>query len=791
MPVEPRSAGALSAASESQNSAHRANGTTPTRGGVSRRGFLGGTGALVVSVMAPRALGGPAPAEARSFARKRPFMPPPEGPDVFAVDSWLSVRGDGRITVFTGKTELGTGTATMTLQLAGDELGVDIDQLDIVEPDTARTVDQIYTAGSQTTKSQWNEGGLRMACAEARAFLFGMASRKLNKPASQLVVNNGVVGVKGATSGPTVSYADLIGDRRFEIRVSPRVTVRTPDEYTLIGHSIPRIDIPGKINGTFMYVQDIVLPGMLHGRIIRQPVPDARLISVDTDASKHPGVVKIVTMANRVGVVAHTEQQAINAMASIRPKWHIPPMPNQADLFRAMTSSAADTKRVLVETLIDGGGVEQAIGRAHKTIAAEYHYPHQLHGTLGADCAVADVRPDRVTVWSPTQGVYPLRDAIATLLRMRPEQVRLTYVEGSGCYGLNGADSVSIDAAIMSHAVGRPVRMQYMRADAHTQENYGQAMVIRSRAGIDEDGRIVGWDTTTYTANRGARPGPPGNVVAGGAAGFPAAPNPPSPPPEPPLGPDSSNAVTQYDLPHNRVISYTVPSRVYTGQLRSPQRLQNTFANESFMDEMAHLAGEDPVAFRLKHLSDPRLIDVLKAATRRARWQPRVANTGSHRQGGLLAGRGVAAVQYEGTEAYAGVVLDLTVDPSSGAVQVKRVWAAQDCGTTINPNGMEAQAQGCVIQGISRALKEQLRWNADSIESVDWVSYPVATFSDMPDSFDFQIIDRPGVAAVGAGEVVITPMVAAIANGIFDATGARMREVPFTPDNVMAALRAA
>jgi CO/xanthine dehydrogenase Mo-binding subunit len=445
---------------------------------------------------------------------------------------------------------------------------------------------------------------------------------------------------------------------------------------------------------------------------------------------------------------------------------------------------------VLVETLVDEGGVEAVIARAPKKVEARYEYPYQVHGTLGSSCAVADVQRDRATIWSPTQGVFPLRDAIATVIRMRPEQVRVIYQEGSGCYGLNAADSVSIDAAIMSAAVLRPVRMQYMRADDHTGENYGQAMVIQASAGLSDDGRILAWDSTSYTASRGSRPGPPGNVVAGGAAGFPTAPNPPSPPPEPPLGPDSSNAVTSYALPHNRVVVYTVPSRFYTGPLRSPQRIQNTFANESFIDELAAAARADPVNFRLAHIPDPRLADVLRTAAKMAGWEHKPSHTGNKRQGGLLHGRGVAAMQYEGTEAYAGVVLDLTVDPSSGAVQVKRVWAAQDCGIAVNPNGMEAQAQGCCIQGISRALKEAARWSADRVESVDWASYPIATFSDVPDLFELKIIDRPDELPVGAGEVVITAMIAAIANAIYDATGARMRQVPFTPDKVMAALKA-
>jgi CO/xanthine dehydrogenase Mo-binding subunit len=623
--------------------------------GVSRRGFIGGTGALVVSVMAPRFLSPAVAGAAR--ARERPFRPPEEGPDVFAVDSWVEVRGDGRITIFTGKAELGTGTATATLQIAADELDVGMSMLDLVEPDTSRTVDQMYTAGSQTTKSQWAEGGLRLAAAEARAVLMELASDHLGAPVADLVVTNGVVSVRDR-DGDSVSYAELIGDRRFDRRVSPSVQTKSPADYDKIGFSVRRVDIPDKVTGRFVFTQDVELPGMLHARIVRPPVVDARLVRVDTSVKPYPGVVKIVVKGDRIGVVAHTEQQAIDAARALRPQWDIPPMPDPRTLYQDISSATPDTRRVLVETLVDEGGVEQAIRGAPRKVSARYEYPYQLHGTLGASCAVADVQSDRVTVWSPTQGVYPLRDAIATALEMRPEQVRVIYTEGSGCYGLNAADSVSIDAAIMSQGVGAPVRMQYMRGDDHTGENYGTAMVMEATAGLDGD-RIVGWDNVSYTASRGSRPGPPGNVVAGGAMGFDADPNPPSPPPEPPLGPDSSNAVTSYDLPHNRVVVYTVPSRFYTGPLRSPARIQNTFANESFMDELASAANADPVAFRLRHVRDPRLADVIRTSAEMAGWQPRPSNGGQHRDGSLLRGRGFAAMQYEGTEAYAGVVVDL------------------------------------------------------------------------------------------------------------------------------------
>jgi CO/xanthine dehydrogenase Mo-binding subunit len=503
-----------------------------------------------------------------------------------------------------------------------------------------------------------------------------------------------------------------------------------------------------------------------------------------------PGVVKIVVKRNFVGVVAETESQAIAAAAALKPKWKLKPLPEQSKLYHTLRSVRPDTKRVLTETLINGGAVPEALSESPHLVRATYRYPYQLHGPIGPPCAVVDVQPDRVLVWSGTQGVYPLRDTVAQLLGRPAKTVRVTYVEASGCYGLDGEDNAALDAALMSEAVGHPVRVQYMRADEHAWENYGQAMVMEAAAGLDASGRIIAWDYHTYAASRGGRPAPAGNIPTGGLVGLPPTPNPKSPPPSPPLGPDSSNAVTNYDVPRTRVISYTVPSRFYTGPLRSPTRIQNTFANESFMDELASTVDQDPIAFRLKHLSDPRLIAVIKEASQIAGWQPAPshAHPGS---GAQRSGRGVAAMRYEGTGGYAAVIVHVTVDTATGAIAVRHVWAAQDCGLAVNPAGMRAQAEGCCIQGISRALKEELKWTPDQVTTRDWTSYPIATFSDIPDTFEFKIIDRPDQPVLGAGEVVITAMVAAIANAIHDATGARLREVPFTPARVKAALKAA
>ena len=760
---------------------------TPSRAGaVSRRAFLGGGGALVVSIGLPRLLGGPVNAQAAAApaAAARRRMAPLEGPDIAKVDSWLAVHDTGRVTIYTGRAELGTGTATMTLQIAADELDVSLDRLDLVEPDTTLTVDQTYTAGSQTTRTQWG-AGLRQACAQARTQLMSMASQRLGVPASQLTVNDGVI----SGGGRNVSYAELIGDRRFDARISPRVVTRPVADYRVIGKSIPRIDIPGKVMGTFPYVHDVVLPGMLHARMVRPPTPDSRLVDVnDANVVRMPGIVRVAVKGNRIGVIAHTEQQAIDGAAALRPRWKIGPLPDQATIYDYLRNQTPHSRRVLVGTLVDSRGAPEAIRDAATQHSATYYFPFQLHGTLGASCAVADVSGGGATVYTGTQGVYPLRDAIGTALGIDGRRVHAIYVEASGCYGLNAADSVAIDAALMSQAAGAPVRVQYMRADEHTTENFGQAMVMEAEAGLDRNNMIVGWNYNAYQASRGSRPGPPGNVVAGGIAGFPVAPAMPAPPPEPPLGPDSSNAVSQYQVPHMRVVSWSVPSPFFTGPLRSPNRIQNTFANESFVDELAFIAREDPIAFRLKHLRDPRLIAVFNRAREAAKWTPRVAHSrpGSGR---VLTGRGIAGMEYEGTESYAAVITEVQVDTSTGQVRVPRVWAAQDCGLMINFDGMRAQAEGCCLQGISRALQEEVKWTPSSMESIDWVTYPILTFTQMPELFDFHVINRKDQPALGAGEVVITAMIGSIANAIFDATGARLRQVPFTPERIRAALR--
>lgn len=767
---------------------------------LSRRGFLKAGSGLVVAFTAPVYF------DRKPVEAALPEAVEPGAPLIDQVDSWISIARDGAVTIFTGKVELGTGVETATRQIAAEELDVALARITVVQASTGRTPDQGYTAGSQSMKTQWSNG-LRQAAATARQALVQLASGRLGLPTSELTVEQGVV---RARSDPhkQVSYGDLVGGGKLNLAVSRTAPTKQPDQYRVVGTSVPRSDVPAKMTGAFTYTQDIRLPGMLHGRVVRPSrttalsnpramaasaagtLANGSLEQVDASSvTGLPGVVKVVTRHDFVGVVAEREEQAIAAAQSMRVTWKDPAsLPTMTDLYHAITSAPVATTRVLA----DAGNVTTSLQGAARVFDAVYQHPYQMHASIGPSCAVADVRADQATIWSGTQGVYPLRDAAATLLGLPPDSVRVIYVEGSGCYGLNGADNVSLDAALMSQAVGKPVRVQYMRHDEMAWENFGTPMVMHLRAGVDAGGTITSWDHEDWTANRGSRPGPPGNLPTGVLAGFPEPPPPPSPPPSPPLGDDSLNSMPSYTFANLRVRSYGVYKPwLFTGPLRSPSRLQNTFANESFMDEIASAFRLDPVAFRLRHATDPRLIAVIQKAAQSAGWQARPSpNPASGSGSNLATGRGVAAVHYEGNSSYLAMIVDAEVDRGSGQVRVPRVVVAHDCGVIINPDGLRLQLEGNVIHALSRALKEEVTFDRSGVTAVDWSSYPILTFEELPTQLTIDLINRPDQPALGAGEPTETLLAGALANAIFDATGARLRVLPFTPARVKAAMGA-
>jgi CO/xanthine dehydrogenase Mo-binding subunit len=757
----------------------------------SRRTFVKGTGALVVAVGAPRLLNPKA-----AFAAVNDFPIGPASIDPNQIDSWIAIAGDGTVTMKTGKVELGQGTVTASMQLVADELDVPFAKVRHVQSDTWLTPDQGTTAGSQSTGTETGPAGVRQAAAEARAALLNMASAKLNAPVSSLTVANGVVSVAGNAS-QSVSYADLIGGKLFNIPQTGKAVPKPYTAYKIVGTSVPRFDIPDKVFGNFTYTQDVKLPGMVHARVVRPPTLDSTLVKVDGFPSGTPdGLVTVFQKNNYVAVVAETEWQAIAAANQLKVTWNVASLPNWATFNDDIVTMGPSQDTVIQDSKFSNGqDVDAVIASAAKTVSATYKYPIQMHGSMGTSASTAWVQGSTATVWSSTQAIYPLRAMLATALNLPAQNIHCIYTEGSGCYGQNKADDVSLDAAVISQAVGKPVRVAYMRSDEHAWENYGQAYTIKITGAVDTSSgkaKLTAWRRDAWSSGRGNRPGPPANMASGILMGF----------PEPPLATgtsltpsqalnsvDGSNSAPSYIVPAARLTNHSVRRTFLSGPLRSPARIQNTFANESIMDELAALAGVDPVQFRVDNLQDARLIAVIQLAAQMANWQsgPAARNIG---KGRYLTGNGMAAMRYEGTLGYNAAVVNVTVDTKTGKVTVNHVWSAQDCGPALNPDGQKQQAEGCALQGISRSLVEELKWNANGITSRDWVTYPVIRFNAMP-KFDFQIIDRKDQPAVGAGEVLITNMPAAIANAIFDATGKRMRQLPFTPARVRAALASA
>ena len=758
----------------------------------SRRDFLRGCGALIVSF-------GAAPFTASSASAQGQFQTHPGHIDPGRLDSWLAIAADGAITAYTGKCDFGQGVFTGQTQLIAEELCVSIARVKLIECDTAITPDQGTTSGSQTTPTNFNTENLALAAATAREALVSLAAKQLGEPVDHLRLENGVV--TGA-SGRQLKYGDLVGSRQFNLPLNPNAKRRSADEWTVLGKPVPSLDRVALMTGQFEFLHHLRVPGMLHGRVVRPPEMGATVASVDEHSVRDlSGLLKVVVRKNFVGVVAETQYQAVLAARQLVVRWNPgPALPAQKTFFDHLQQQPSHDA-----LSVDSRDVDMQLAAAGSVLRARYTYPYQMHGSVGASCALADVRPDGATVWSATQSAYPTRSIVATLLGLPLDSVRVIYTRGSGCYGLNGADAVSFDAAILSQAAGRPVRLQFSRQDEMMWENFGSACVILHRAGIAPDGRILVWDRENWVASLGNRPGydRPGNVISGMLAGYP-----PEPlkmgPHKPPAGElsNGSNTVPSYfagciggkcggggTIKSERVLTHTVRSPFFTGPLRSPLRIQNTFANECFMDELCAHAKTDPVAFRLQHLRDSRVIGVLNAAARAAGWAPRPFPTAAAAPTGLVSGRGIACVAYEGENGYAALVAEVTVDLESGLVHPTRFVVALDCGPISNPDGLRNQIEGGILQGTSRALVEEVTWDERRIISVDWETYNSLHLDYEIPIIESVFVTPAGVPATGAGETAITVTPAAIGNAIFDATGVRLRDLPFTPERVKAALR--
>ena len=555
--------------------------------------------------------------------------------------------------------------------------------------------------------------------------------------------------------------------------------------------------------GRFEFVHNVRVPGMLHGAVVRPPSVGATLAGIDEASVRGmPGVVKVVVRKNFVGVVAEKPWQAMQAASRLKATWNTgPALPPQRDFYDHLRTQPSRDAFV-----VNSADVDATLAKAASVVKATYRHPYQMHGSMGTSCAVADVRDGKATIWSPTQSAYPTRAGVAALLGLQPDDVRVVFTRGAGCYGLNGADTVSFDAALLSQGAGKPVRVQLSRRDEMAWENYGFAYTIDQRIGVDASGTIVAWDYEAWFASRGGRPGydRPGNVVTGTLAGLEPQPFRPGQAAEP-TGEfrNGSNAASSYvagrvarkaggagTIASERVLTHTIASPFFTGPLRSPSRLQNTFAHECFLDEVAAQVKADPVAYRLRHLSDARLKAVVSAAANAAGWDARPSPRPTASRNGIATGRGVACVAYEGDNGYVAMVAEVTVDQSAGRIVPKRFVVAQDCGPISNPDGMRNQIEGGALQGLSRALGEEVTWDDHAVTSIDWRTYHSLPLGMQMPTIESVLIDTHGVEAMGAGETAITIVAAAIGNAVFDATGVRLREVPFTPDRVKRALEA-
>jgi CO/xanthine dehydrogenase Mo-binding subunit len=747
---------------------------------ISRRELLKGTGALVVSF----SLFGPA---ARALAQTAAGGGEPEAT---SLDSWVAIAQDGSVTVFTSKVELGTGTETALAQIVAEELDVPFSRIHMVAGDTATSVDQAVTAASRTIERAGPQ--LRQAAAVARRELLRLASVRLNAPAEQLTVNDGVISATG-DGARKVSYADLVGNKRFNVRmdtsgagwdlkISPDVPVKNVKDYKIVGTSVRRTDLPGKFTGEFTYAHDVRIPGMLHGRVVRPPVVNSKPVSVDESSIKQiPGIVKVVQEGNFVGIVAQTEWAAIEAARRLKVTWSAPntTLPATPEELYAYLK---DTKSFNDQVTVNKGNAEAAFSQATKKYEATYRWPFQLHGMLGPSCAVADFKGDSLTVWSGTQGPFRTRKSLSDMLRMPEKNIRVIFREESGCYGPLSQDDAPLDAALLSRAVGKPVRVQWTRGDEHGWEPKGPAQLISVRAGVDAQGNVVAWDYMERGFPWSESAGNP--LLAARQIGMKS------------VSPGQSNGTAgggeAYEFENQRVVaalipwSQDTPTPLRTSNLRAPGDLARTFASESLLDEIAADLHVDPVQFRLRYLKNNRRVtEALVAATQAAQWKEHVSHSALS-SASKAKGSGVSVSGRDGT--ITATVAEVEVDKSSGEISVKRVTLAHDCGLIINPDGLRNQIEGNIIQGVSRTLLEEVRFDAQGVKNLDWVSYPIATFRRVPD-IQIVLLNHKEMPALGGGEPSTVPVPAAIANAVYDAIGVRVREVPMTPQKVQAALR--
>lgn len=731
-----------------------------------RRGVLKAGGALIVTfTFADTACS----ALAQSSARKKTVSSD-------EVDGFLSIDADGQVTVYTGKVDLGTGLRTALTQIAAEELDVPFDQVRLIQGDTSLTPDQGPTWGSFSIQI----GGMRIrqAAATARKALAEIAAERLSVPTTELRIESGRI----MGHGRSASYAELIGGGTFSRKIDTNAPTKNPSTYSVVGKSVARLDIPEKATGRFSYMQDFRVAGMLHGRVVRPLAIGAHLTSVDeSSVNGVPGLVKVVREGDFLGVVATTEWGVIQAARKLKATWSDwRGLPERAHLWEHVRA----TKIKSDEVTSNVGDSAKALTDAPKRISATYNFAIHTHGSIGPSCAMVEINEGKLSCWSASQATHRLKRQLATMMDMPLDDVHCFYIEGSGCYGRNGHEDAAGDAALLSRAVGgRPVRVQWMRADEHGWDPKGPPILADLRAGVDSEGRVIAWESEFFVPEDGLEPVP---LIAATLAGLSTGPI------KEPYRYNNPNVMT-----FNSAIPYTFPNITTVAHLlaeaplrrswiRSPGRMQNTFANECFVDELAALVVADPLDFRLSHLNDPRGAELLVRLAALAKWEKRPSPR-KDVTGDVVTGRGISYVKYELTRTYVGAVAEVEVDRRTGEIDVQRFLVVHDCGQVINPDGVLNQIEGNIIQTVSRTLKEEVLFDRSAVTSLHWATYPILTFPEVPDVI-IELIDRPNEKPWGAGEPAATIVPSAISNAVFDAIGVRLRSVPFTPAKVMAAI---
>lgn len=711
-------------------------------------------------------------------------------PDPGEIASWLKIDTEGRITVCFGKMDMGQGVDVAIAQIVAEELYADMSQVSVIMGDTALTCDQGGASGSTGVQS-----GIvfRNAAAEARRILIEWAAVELQTPVEQLRTASGTVFVNG-DRGRAVSYGKLAESRHFRaklkwngklgngLRVEGFAPTKDRGSYSVIGQSVPRFDVPGKVSGASAFVTDIRLDGMRHGRMIRPPVAGAVPKEVDARSTNLIPGVDIVRRGGFLGVVADTEWHAIQAAEQLRVTWTDvrSPFPGSENIYDHIRAAPVAKRQID----IDVGDFEAAWTSAATQVEAEFEWPFQSHACMGPACAVADVRSDGARCWTASQKPHEVRAGIAALCNLPLDSVRATWVPGPGSYGRNDAGDAALDAAFLSQAVGKPVRVQGTRHEGHGWDPKGPASIHRARAAIDPAGNVIAYEFMSKGFSRhevAPSERDPSDSLAGKFMGFPER-----------MRHMFGTPMQRYQFANSRLGWETVAplmrgaSPLRGAHLRDPLGPQILFASESFMDELAASTKADPIEFRMRHLDDERAREVLRAASERARWKLRPTGDRGTGKDDVYVGRGVACAKRFNT--YVATIADVEVNTKTGAVWARRFTVAHDCGLIVNPGALKLCLEGNVVQGISRTLCEEVKFDEKSVTSVDWLTYPILEIGGAPEAIDVVLIDRPEIDPSGAGEATIGTIPAAIGNAIFDATGVRVRRAPITPERLLASL---